>query len=527
MMAKRLSLAECVAIALERSATRKVTQAGVAIAEAQHRQALAAYWPQLTLGAFSQLRSNEPNFAFPGMTVNTPQMAVNTPAMQFRSQASTFTTPASVMSVPASTMTLPAGTLGPGTPPITIPVPAQQVNVPSQKIAVPSQSVNVPGQKFAVDSQQLHVDGQKFDLLDRHTSGINLEGKWLLFDGGERVSRKRQARSGVRAAEEEVRLASIQLVSDVKRYYEGAVLARRLTRLGEDVLARMEATLELTEKFYKGGSMKVTKMDYLRNKVVVDGMRSMVENLNANYALACSALTHAMGLGWESRIEPNRDVVNYQPVKGDLAALVQESYEFSPNWNKVLAGIEAAEHGVKKAKAGFMPKVALTGNIHAVDNGLDGGLATDENLNAWTVGVGVELPIFRGFLNKNRLAEARARLARMSHKQVLLREGLGMQVKAAFISLGAAQKREKDLGSAVATAKENRNLTERAYRAGMTEADKIFEALMIESFMQAQRQRVRYEAVESRIGLDSVVGRGFAEFLSGAFQTSNEVAVAH
>ena len=45
----RLSLAECIDAALENSRQRSVSQLAVEIAEAQHRQALSARWPQAVL----------------------------------------------------------------------------------------------------------------------------------------------------------------------------------------------------------------------------------------------------------------------------------------------------------------------------------------------------------------------------------------------------------------------------------------------------------------------------------------------
>jgi outer membrane protein TolC len=42
-----LSLNDCLRIAMEKNHSRPASQFAVAIAEAQHRQALAAYWPQI------------------------------------------------------------------------------------------------------------------------------------------------------------------------------------------------------------------------------------------------------------------------------------------------------------------------------------------------------------------------------------------------------------------------------------------------------------------------------------------------
>ena len=499
-MHKSLSLEQCIEIAMTESSRPKVGRASKLIAEAQHRQALAAYWPHVSMTGFAQLRSNEPNFEFPGLAIDTPATQFTTPEMQFNYPGGTIKTPATAIQVPAHA-------LYPGSPALAVPVASQNVKVPGQTISVPSQTLDVP-------SQHIVVDKQTFDLADRFTYGAALDAKWLIADGGERRSRRKQALSGIEAAHQEERADTIDLVSDVKRYYQGAVLARQLLEVANDVHERMKSTLDLTKTFFEGGSMEVTKMDYLRNKVMVDALESGIAKMEANYELACSALTHSMGLGWQSRIEPLEQKMRYEKMDVDLGQMIGQSYQFHPDWKRLLAGLEAAEFGVKKQRAGFSPKVAFLGKIHAIENNHESGVATDENLNAWTVGIGVEVPIFHGFLTKNRVAEAKARLEKMEHQQVLLEEGLAMMVKKSFIDLAAAQKREKAMQAACSTAAENRELTDRAYRAGMAEADEIFRALVVDALSRATQLKTQYDAVTARIELDAAVGTGFTNLLA-------------
>ncbi|MEZ5326412.1 MAG: TolC family protein [Verrucomicrobiales bacterium] len=505
-LSREMSLEECLVVALNTNASRGVARARVALAEAQHRQSLAAYWPQLNFTGFSQLRSNEPNFMFPGLSVATPAMAFTTPEMNFQTPAMQFAAPGGTIATPATTINVPASALFPNSPPMAIPVESQQITVPGQSVAIPSQKISVPRQTLAVPSQVLEVGQQEFDLLDRWTSGVEVDAKWLLFDGGERSARKQRAKAGIAAAKQEMRRSDIAVVADVKRYYEAAVLSRALVTIGEDVLVRMESTLELTRTFYEGGSMQVTKMDYLRNKIVVDAMRSFLETLRTNYELACSALTFNMGLEWSEKVEPNRQTLTVLADLPALPALVHDAYQFNPDWNQLQAGLEAAEYEVKQARAAYLPKVALTGSIHAIDNGLEGGLATDSNMQAWSVGVGVEVPLFNGFLTKNRIAEAKAKLEEMKSNQILLREGLGTKVKKAFLQLSAAQRRLKLVATAAESATENRSLTERAYRAGMAEADKVFESLLMDAMARASEKRVQFEAIEAKLEIDITVG---------------------
>ena len=75
-------------------------------------------------------------------------------------------------------------------------------------------------------------------------------------------------------------------------------------------------TLQLTENLYKGGSMTVTKTDYLRNKVLAEGLRSMVNRLEENRKLAESALANSIGYNWKSEVRPAESRLTFHPLGG-------------------------------------------------------------------------------------------------------------------------------------------------------------------------------------------------------------------
>ena len=71
-----LSLKDCLRIAMEKNHRRPASRFAVAVAEAQHRQALASYWPQVSVqGGITRL-SDAPNFIFPASTMYIPAQAV-------------------------------------------------------------------------------------------------------------------------------------------------------------------------------------------------------------------------------------------------------------------------------------------------------------------------------------------------------------------------------------------------------------------------------------------------------------------
>ena len=439
---RKASLEECLKEALQNNRRRPASRFAVEMAEAQHRQALAGYWPQISVKGGYQRMDEEANFVFPARS----------------------------FSMPSQTITIPG--LG--------------------AVAIPKQDVNIPAQDVK--------------LMDRESFTSSLEATWLLYDGGMRKGYREQAKGLVEMMKQEARRTDLEVVDSVKRMYYGAVLAAQLHQVGNDTLARMEATLSLTETMYKEGGGKVKKTDWLDNKVMVDSLRSMVALLEKNELMAQAALANTMGLSWNSSVEPIDKEIPYTPFLCSLDGLVGNAYQFNPDWNKIEAGLHAAEGGVRTAESGHYPKLALTGQLHRWWNDYEAGLATDQNKKGWAVGAGVEIPLFNGFLTQNKVAEARARLAKIKEEQFLLKEGIGLQIRDTFLAMNAAEKSQQATLDAMNAAEENRDLNTRAYQQELVETEKVIRAQLMEALMAAQHYKVRYDHIALQSQLNLLVG---------------------
>ncbi len=153
MQVQTLSLAECLEIAQERNHQRPASQFAVAIAEALHRQALSAYWPQITAKGGVEQMEHAPNFVYPASTMYIPSETITTPAT-------------------TGTLSIPPGVLGP--------------NAVQLQLTVPSQTITTPQQLFPIPAQTLK-------LMDTTTSTVEGDLKWLLWDGGMRRGYAEQA----------------------------------------------------------------------------------------------------------------------------------------------------------------------------------------------------------------------------------------------------------------------------------------------------------------------------------------------
>ena len=468
---KVLRLDECLDLALKNNHRRAASQFAVAIAAAQHRQALAGYWPQVNFQGGYQRLSKPLNFLFPASVMEIPAQSINVPAGQ-------------------ALVTIPAGAFGPGFPPTTVQLP----------VSFPGQTLNTPAQNFPVPAQNVKI-------IDNDIESTTVDLKWLLFDGGMRKGLREQSGGQLEMMRQESRRTDLEITDTIRRFYWGAVLAAQLRQLGDDTLSRMEVTLRLTESLYKNGSDKVSKADYLDNVVMVESVRAMVADLEKNEKMAQAALANTMGLAWNASVKPSDEEIPFQPFAGNLDDLVSTSYQFSPDWKKLDAGLQALEGGVTTAKSEYYPKLAVTGSLHSWWNdGFNAGMATPQNRQGWTAGVGIEVPLFNGFLTRNRIAEARARLNQLKETQILLREGLGLQVKNLVLGLEAAEKSDQATGLAMKSAQDNRDLNTRAYENGLVETDKVIRAQLVEALMSAQHYAARYQYAALMSQLNLAVG---------------------
>jgi outer membrane protein TolC len=462
-----LSFETCLRIAMENNHRRPASRLAVTMAEAQHRQALAGYWPQITAKG-GWLRLNQaPDFIFPASEMYIPSQTVNIPGG-------------------SAAVTIPANAFGPGFPPAAVQMP-----------------VSFPGQSVTTSAQLFPIPEQNIRLMDPENFNVSGNMNWLLYDGGMRKGYREQALGAVQAAQAEVRRTDLEITDSVVRLYYGALLARQLHQVGDDTLARMEVTLKLTESMYKNGAGKVNKTDYLDNVEMVETIRATVAELEKNQALAEAALAYTMGQPWTATVRPADEEVPYRPYAGNLDELVGTAYQLNPDWAKLEAGLRALNGAVSTARSDYYPKVALTGELHRWWNGYTDGMATAANKEGWSIGMGVEIPIFDGMLTRNKVAEALAKVSQLKEQQFLLKEGIGLQIRSSFLDLDAASKTYDAANRAMAAAQDNRDLTSRAYENELVETEKVIRAQLFESLLTAQYLKARYDlvAIESQVSL--------------------------
>jgi outer membrane protein TolC len=440
-----LTLDQAVRTALENHRSMQVSKAALEMAEAQYRQAMAAFGPKLGLEAGLQRADENRTFTFQGV-VQTPTMALP---------------------------------LGPGGMPIPI-----------------------PGQPMPIN-----LDVKLYDR-DVATAGLNLS--YPLYTGGRKDAVTGMAKAGVDIAKEEQRKTELDVVRDVRRYYNGARLALKMEQLASDTLERFQALEDLTERLYQNASLKVKKTDYLRTKTTTAMTRSMVQEAKYAVALSHEALANAMGMGINSKIglAPEEALPGFD---GGLDALIAEAMKFNPDKQRLALAVTAADHKIDEAASGLKPVVGLEASLYRVWNDYKGGLFNDDNRAGWTIGVGAKWDIFDGGVTKASVDAARAGKMKLEAQRVLLDNGLALQIKDDFMRIQRSRAQVDDSTRAQGFAEENRKLNVRAYQEEMVETKDVIEAQLVETFATANLYRVQHDLRAALADLDYRVGRALRQ----------------
>jgi outer membrane protein len=471
-----LTLQDCIEIAFQKSVMRAVSRESIRIAEAQHGQALSARWPQLKLSMTAMRWDEASNFIFPSQPI--PLGAAAQPFSEAIANAQ-------------------LAKLG--------------ITPDSAGLAAYNSILATATAEAVKQLDKSNIPEVDVKLMDRDLLSSTFSLVYPLYVGGKISALTKQAKMGVEVSREEARRADLQIVKDIKQYYYGHVMAKKIHDLGRETLERFEATEALTESLFQNGSGKVKKTDYLRTKMMTAALRSVIELMKSGEELSKSALANTMGLAWTTRIGVAEGDIPFHPLSGNLDELVDKARQTNPQMMQVRLGLEAREAKVKEANSGHLPIVAFFGDYTRLDNAYNGGMMTDVNRKSWRVGLSLELPIFNGFRAVSEVREARHRLEKLKKESLLLNEGLALMVKNAFLQIARSQGQVKSLKEAVAMATENRELNERAYQQEMVETKDVIEAQLMEFVMHGQYLTALYEYQTNTGELEFIIGKSIYE----------------
>jgi outer membrane protein len=292
--------------------------------------------------------------------------------------------------------------------------------------------------------------------------------QWLLVDFGRRLGRYRQAEIAVDVAQLQSERAFQTTANEVATAYYQVLRTMALRRTAEEAVRRAEDDLELARKLQKGDV--VLRENVLRNEVELAKARHELDNAEAAAAVAGSSLNLAIGLNVS--VPPTvEDVADAPPFDRSLADCLQTAVDRRRELRVARAGVEAAQQGVRAARADFAPRVVAVGDL------LDFQQAKPRDHADIALGkIELEWGLFEGGKRVGELRAADAKVRSAAAEAESVADLIAFQVNEAYRQTAAARKGIDRARPAVDQAEESYRLVRSRYKEGEATPSDIIDA---------------------------------------------------
>ena len=375
--------------------------------------------------------------------------------------------------------------------------------VPEFKMEIPAISLG----SLSTPALTMPVPQQNVKLADKQNFQTSFDLTWAIYTGGKISSYVEQAETGIAIAKSDSRINKDQIIYETKKLYYSILLASKLEEIANDTRDKLETTLSVTESLYKNGSGRVTKTDYLKNKMMVEVVKTLCEQISGEKKSAVAALINTMGLEWQTQIELLDSeipfVVNNEPLEG----LINKLYDSNPMFSKMDNALNIYQLKIDEAKSDYYPSVGLIGGFYKSFNKYGYGIVCPQNRNIWMIGLGMKLSIFNGFLTSAKVEENKSEFDKLSQQKETLKKGLTLKLQYVYQKMSTAAAKEISSKEAMNSAIENRELIEKAYFNDIMELEDLLQAQLTEAFLEAQYQTVLFEHADYSAQLENLLSQ--------------------
>ncbi len=344
------------------------------------------------------------------------------------------------------------------------------------------------------------------------SSGANqtLSSSITLFDGFQNVNVYRAARASADAASAGVDQQAVSVEAEVARRFFGALQARRLISVEEQLLEVSRRQLDATDRLFRVAAR--TEVDVLGAQVQVAQQEQALEQARGDARRADLLLAETIGLESYSEL----DLVGTLPEAFDPTAfaadsLVQVGFQRSPVLARARADAAEAGFSAGAAKGRYWPTITASASFSRsqtsrnFDSFLDFNPQDNRGLG---VGLNIQVPIFNRFASRDAVAQAvaRSRVADENLREAELQLERG--IRSAYIDLTTAFRRLQLAQRAVDLSRRRLTMAQEQYQLG-TIGFTDFQQIVTQTSQDA-RQLITAELEFARalVTLEESVGGG-------------------
>lgn len=325
-----------------------------------------------------------------------------------------------------------------------------------------------------------------------------IEAQLPLYTGGKIEGYVEQAQAYVKAAQRGDQSARQQVIFQVLQAYEGVHAARAYVSVAKQGETASASYVKTIGSLLKQGV--VVKSDLLAARIHLEDVRvSLAQAQNAE-AAALDQLHMLLGLPFSQALDVGAPVTP-APLPGKIEDLRIQALSDNPGLNALRNKLQAAQAGVKVAKADFYPQLGLMARQDWNDR--DVGL----NAGSYTVGGMLTWNLFDGGTTRGAVDRAAADKAEQAARLLQAESGVAFQVEDAWRKSDEAGRRVLLREMAATHADEALGLVEKRYTNGVTTITELLAARAQLDKARADVVAAKYDLAVQRAGLRLALGK--------------------
>jgi outer membrane protein len=295
--------------------------------------------------------------------------------------------------------------------------------------------------------------------FDQYSSTVTLNQN--ILDFGKTSSQIDVSKYNLEASRGDLDSTQDTVILSVKQAYYGVLQARRNRDVAADVIKQFELHLDQAKGFYDVGTK--ARIDVIKAEVDLSNAKLNLINAENAFKISWVTLKNAMGVP----DAPEGTYTIEEKLTFEKYTITQEeasmrALEKRPDYKSISARRQAAETNISLARSGYYPVLSGNASYNWVAENKTSPLE-----EGWSAGVVLTVPLFSGFLTSHQVAEAKSNLYILKANEESLRQQIMFEVRQAYLNLQAAEASIATARLAAEQAKENLDLANGRYAAGV------------------------------------------------------------
>ncbi|HHZ14872.1 MAG TPA: TolC family protein [Candidatus Cloacimonetes bacterium] len=260
---------------------------------------------------------------------------------------------------------------------------------------------------------------------DQASVALQVKMTQVLFLGGKLVN-------GIKAVD---RYRSIQrlnywveeqnLILKTNELFYQCLLAEKLVQVQQDGLDMANQHLARVEAFFEEGM--VSEFDLLRARLEVAKLEPQVLQAQNTYEIALSAFRMHLGSEDESLV-PEGEFVLPEKMEVTLEEALSSGKEKRVELELLDIATEVAQIKYNAERGNYLPNIALTADYSLYTAADDFSIEKDDFGSRYSVGIGIQIPIFTGLSNTAKRNRARSEYLQAQYQQRDLENMIRLEV---------------------------------------------------------------------------------------------------